>query len=184
MCHFVRCRVHTSNNWHISHIWWVFQHIRFLLIFHLTGNMLPYMASYMRNFTDPTVRIEHMMWIPTFQGCFPFAMVIGGLTSNMFSPRTSAFIGCALVTWVSQRLIRQFSNLGRSSVALSAYAIQHSFALFFITYGLLFGLGSGIAYVTAVSTAINVSDDWDLRLLRTLFILYTSKYSECSVGSW
>uniref|UniRef100_A0A1I7V311 MFS domain-containing protein n=1 Tax=Caenorhabditis tropicalis TaxID=1561998 RepID=A0A1I7V311_9PELO len=106
--------------------------------------MLPYMASYMRNFTDPSVRIEHMMWIPTFQGCFPFAMVIGGLTSSTFSPRVSAFIGCALVT---------------SSVALSAYAIQHSFALFFIVYGLLFGLGSGIAYVTAVSTAINWAPD-------------------------
>ena len=65
-----------------------------------SGNMLPYMASYMRNFTDPSVRIEHMMWIPTFQGCFPFAMVIGGLTSSTFSPRVSAFIGCALVTWV------------------------------------------------------------------------------------
>lgn len=98
----------------------------------------------MRNFTDPSVRIEHMMWIPTFQGCFPFAMVIGGLTSSTFSPRVSAFIGCALVT---------------SSVALSAYAIQHSFALFFIVYGLLFGLGSGIAYVTAVSTAINWAPD-------------------------
>lgn len=112
--------------------------------YHTFGNMLPYMASYMRNFTDPSVRIEHMMWIPTFQGCFPFAMVIGGLTSSTFSPRVSAFIGCALVT---------------SSVALSAYAIQHSFALFFIVYGLLFGLGSGIAYVTAVSTAINWAPD-------------------------
>ncbi|CAI2352623.1 unnamed protein product [Caenorhabditis sp. 36 PRJEB53466] len=112
--------------------------------YHTFGNMLPYMASYMRNFTDPTVRIEHMMWIPTFQGCFPFAMVIGGLTSNMFSPRMSAFLGCALVT---------------SSVALSAYAIQHSFALFFVVYGLLFGLGTGIAYVTAVSTAINWAPD-------------------------
>ncbi|NP_001360616.1 MFS domain-containing protein [Caenorhabditis elegans] len=112
--------------------------------YHTFGNMLPYMASYMRNFTDPSVRIEHMMWIPTFQGCFPFAMVIGGLTSSTFSPRVSAFIGCFLVT---------------SSVALSAYAIQHSFALFFIVYGLLFGLGSGIAYVTAVSTAINWAPD-------------------------
>ena len=30
--------------------------------------MLPYMASYMNNYTDPTVRIEHLIWIPTFQG--------------------------------------------------------------------------------------------------------------------
>ncbi|CAI5450949.1 unnamed protein product [Caenorhabditis angaria] len=112
--------------------------------YHTFGNMLPYMASYMRNYTDPNIRIEHMMWIPTFQGCFPFAMVIGGITSTKFTPRISAFIGCFLVT---------------SSVALSAYAIQHSFTAFFVCYGLIFGLGTGIAYVTAVTTAINWAPD-------------------------
>ncbi|CAB3397857.1 unnamed protein product [Caenorhabditis bovis] len=112
--------------------------------YHTFGNMLPYMASYMRNNTDRSIRIENMMWIPTFQGCFPFAMVIGGITTNIFSPRTSAFLGCFLVT---------------SSVAISGYTIQHSLSLFFISYGLLFGLGMGIAYVTAVTTVINWAPD-------------------------
>ncbi|VDM58197.1 unnamed protein product [Angiostrongylus costaricensis] len=112
--------------------------------YHTFGNMLPYMASYMRNYTDPTIRIEHFMWIPTFQdshlGCFPFSMVIGGTLALHVGPRMAALIGCAIAT---------------SSVALSFWTIKHSFFAFFITYGVLFGFGQGIAYVTAVATVIN-----------------------------
>ncbi|KAE9415593.1 hypothetical protein Angca_004512, partial [Angiostrongylus cantonensis] len=108
--------------------------------YHTFGNMLPYMASYMRNYTDPTIRIEHFMWIPTFQGCFPFSMIIGGTLSLHVGPRMAALIGCTIAT---------------SSVALSFWTIKHSFFAFFITYGVLFGFGQGIAYVTAVATVIN-----------------------------
>ncbi|CAI4224776.1 unnamed protein product [Auanema sp. JU1783] len=112
--------------------------------YHTFGNMLPYMASYMRNYTDPSVRVEHLMWIPTFQGCFPFAMVIGGAINLRLGPRLTTFIGCSLAT---------------SSVALSSLAIKHSFVLFFMCYGLMYGLGMGIAYVTAVATVINWAPD-------------------------
>ncbi|CAJ0590220.1 unnamed protein product [Cylicocyclus nassatus] len=108
--------------------------------YHTFGNMLPYMASYMRNYTDRSIRIEDFMWIPTFQGCFPFAMVIGGTLALHVGPRMAALIGCTIAT---------------SGVALSFWAIKYSFFLFFVTYGLLFGLGQGIAYVTAVATVIN-----------------------------
>ncbi|XGW04908.1 hypothetical protein V3C99_015800 [Haemonchus contortus] len=108
--------------------------------YHTFGNMLPYMASYMRNYTDPSVRIEHFMWIPTFQGCFPFSMVIGGTLSLHVGPRMATLIGCTIAT---------------SAVALSYWTIKYSFFAFFVTYGLLFGLGQGIAYVTAVATIIN-----------------------------
>ncbi|CAD6186860.1 unnamed protein product [Caenorhabditis auriculariae] len=112
--------------------------------YHTFGNMLPYMASYMRTYTDPTVRLEHMMWIPTFQGCFPFAMVIGGIVASKLGPRTASFIGCALATF---------------GVGFSAYAIRHSFLLFFLSYGMIYGIGMGIAYVTAVATVINWAPD-------------------------
>uniref|UniRef100_W6NPZ9 Major facilitator superfamily MFS-1 domain containing protein n=1 Tax=Haemonchus contortus TaxID=6289 RepID=W6NPZ9_HAECO len=108
--------------------------------YHTFGNMLPYMASYMRNYTDPSVRIEHFMWVPTFQGCFPFSMVIGGTLSLHVGPRMATLIGCTIAT---------------SAVALSYWTIKYSFFAFFVTYGLLFGLGQGIAYVTAVATIIN-----------------------------
>lgn len=40
-------------------------------------------------------------------------------------------------------------------VFLSSYTIKHSYWLFMLTYGLMFGLGQGIAYVIAVSCVIN-----------------------------
>uniref|UniRef100_A0A0N4ZT78 MFS domain-containing protein n=1 Tax=Parastrongyloides trichosuri TaxID=131310 RepID=A0A0N4ZT78_PARTI len=108
--------------------------------YHTFGNMLPYMASYMRNYTDPEVKIAHMVWIPTFQGCFPFAMIIGGYLSLHLTPRVAIGIGCFIM------------SLG---VFLSSYTISYSFNAFFFTYGIMFGLGQGIAYVTAVAVAIN-----------------------------
>uniref|UniRef100_A0A0N5BNT5 MFS domain-containing protein n=1 Tax=Strongyloides papillosus TaxID=174720 RepID=A0A0N5BNT5_STREA len=108
--------------------------------YHTFGNMLPYMASYMKNYTNPNIKIEHMIWIPTFQGCFPFAMIIGGHLSMHLTPRIAIGIGCFTM------------SLG---VFLSSYTISHSFNAFFITYGIMFGLGQGIAYVTALAVAIN-----------------------------
>jgi len=108
--------------------------------YHTFGNMLPYMASYMRNYTDPTIRLEHLIWIPTFQGCFPFAMVLGGLLSARWGPRAAAATGCFLMS---------------AGVVLSAWTIKHSYTSFLFTYGLMFGLGQGMAYVIAVSCVIN-----------------------------
>ncbi|KAI6200112.1 Transporter, major facilitator family protein [Aphelenchoides besseyi] len=100
------------------------------VLIHLSlGNMNPYMASFIRNYTDSSVTLEKLIWIPTFQGCFPFAMVIGGFLSKIFGPRLAAAIGCFLMS--------------------------HSFWLFLVTYGFMFGLGQGIAYVIAVSCVIN-----------------------------
>uniref|UniRef100_A0A1I7XMG0 MFS domain-containing protein n=1 Tax=Heterorhabditis bacteriophora TaxID=37862 RepID=A0A1I7XMG0_HETBA len=64
-------------------------------------------------------------------------MVFGGTLSLWIGPRAATFLGCTLAT---------------SGVALSYISIKHSFLSFFITYGLLFGFGQGIAYVTAVTT--------------------------------
>ncbi|KAI6213823.1 hypothetical protein M3Y94_00197400 [Aphelenchoides besseyi] len=108
--------------------------------YHTFGNMNPYMASFIRNYTDSSVTLEKLIWIPTFQGCFPFAMVIGGFLSKMFGPRLAAAIGCFLMS---------------SGVFLSTWTIRHSFWLFLVTYGFMFGLGQGIAYVIAVSCVIN-----------------------------
>lgn len=68
--------------------------------YHTFGNMLPYMASYMRNRSDSSVSVEKMVWVPTFQGCFPFAMVLGGHLSARLGPRPAAALGCALMRWV------------------------------------------------------------------------------------
>jgi MFS family permease len=112
--------------------------------YHTFGNMLPYLASYLRNHTDPEVKIEHLMWIPTFQGCFPFAMIIGGFLSMKLGPRLAAAIGCYTMA------------LG---VFLSYFTIKMSYGLFLVTYGFMFGLGQGIAYVVAVASVINWAPD-------------------------
>ncbi|TKR86406.1 hypothetical protein L596_011004 [Steinernema carpocapsae] len=106
--------------------------------------MLPYMGSYMKNYTNPDIKLEQLVWIPTFQGCFPFAMVIGGYLSNRLGPRTAATIGCAFMS---------------TGVLLSYWTIKHSFWAFLITYGFMFGFGQGIAYVIAVATVINWAPD-------------------------
>ncbi|KAE9555588.1 hypothetical protein FO519_001166 [Halicephalobus sp. NKZ332] len=102
--------------------------------------MLPYLASYMRNRTDPGVSIDELMWVPTFQGAFPFAMVIGGFLSAKVGPRTAAFLGCVIMN---------------GGVLLSGFTIKLSFTSFMLTYGVMFGLGQGIAYVVALSSVIN-----------------------------
>ncbi|CAG9531221.1 unnamed protein product [Cercopithifilaria johnstoni] len=108
--------------------------------YHTFGNMLPYMASYMHNNTDPTINHEMLVWIPTFQGCFPFAMIIGGFMYSKLGLRLSASLGCTIMT---------------TGVFLSYWTIRRSFASFLITYGIMFGFGQGIAYVLTISCVIN-----------------------------
>uniref|UniRef100_A0A0N5ABN9 MFS domain-containing protein n=1 Tax=Syphacia muris TaxID=451379 RepID=A0A0N5ABN9_9BILA len=108
--------------------------------YHTYGNMLPYIASYMTNYTDSNITLEQLVWVPNFQGCFPFAMVIGGVLSTAFGCRVATFIGCAIMT---------------TGVFLTYWTIKASLSAFLFTYGMMFGFGQGIAYVTAVNTAIN-----------------------------
>uniref|UniRef100_A0A8R1Y4I6 Major facilitator superfamily (MFS) profile domain-containing protein n=1 Tax=Onchocerca volvulus TaxID=6282 RepID=A0A8R1Y4I6_ONCVO len=108
--------------------------------YHTFGNMLPYLASYMRNNTDSTINHEMLVWIPTFQGCFPFAMIIGGFVNAKFGLRLATSLGCTIMT---------------AGVFLSYWTIRRSFQAFLVTYGIMFGLGQGMAYVLTVSCVIN-----------------------------
>ncbi|GMT10668.1 hypothetical protein PFISCL1PPCAC_1965 [Pristionchus fissidentatus] len=112
--------------------------------YHTFGNMLPYMASYLRNRTDSSTTLGEMIWVPTMQGCFPFAMVIGGVLAHLIGPRLACALGCSLMS---------------CGVFLSSFTIQHSVSSFFFTYGFMYGLGQGIAYVVAVATVINWAPD-------------------------
>ncbi|KAM3717512.1 Oxalate:formate antiporter [Dirofilaria immitis] len=108
--------------------------------YHTFGNMLPYLASYMHNNTDPAINHEILIWIPTFQGCFPFAMIIGGFMNAKLGLRLATSLGCAIMT---------------TGVFLTYWTIKRSFLTFLVTYGIMFGFGQGIAYVLTVSCAIN-----------------------------
>uniref|UniRef100_A0A914CQS3 Uncharacterized protein n=1 Tax=Acrobeloides nanus TaxID=290746 RepID=A0A914CQS3_9BILA len=67
-------------------------------------------------------------------------MVIGGYLTSRLGPRLAAVVGCGTMV---------------SGVCLSYWTIQQGFWPFLFTYGLMFGLGQGIAYVIAVSVVIN-----------------------------
>lgn len=72
-------------------------------------------------------------------------MFFGGLLERKVGPRITTLIGCAIMT---------------SGVFLSSAAIRISFWLLLLTYGVLFGLGVGIAYVGPIACAMRWMPRW------------------------
>ena len=72
-------------------------------------------------------------------------MFLGGWLEGRIGPRLTTMLGCALM------------SLG---VFLSYFAIKTSFFLLLLTYGLMFGLGVGIAYIGPLSCAMRWLPKW------------------------
>ena len=72
-------------------------------------------------------------------------MFMGGLLERKIGPRLSTLIGCGIM------------SLG---VFLSYVAIKVSFWLLLVTYGAMFGLGLGIAYVGPIASAMRWMPRW------------------------
>lgn len=111
------------------------------------GNIAPYIVSYVRNQSHPTnLRQETTTWIFACalmgQGG---AMFLGGWLVKKIGPRWTTLIG----GWTM--------SLG---VCLSYITIKFSFYLLLVTYGLLFGVGVGIAYIGPLSSAMNWMPKW------------------------
>ena len=111
------------------------------------GNMEPYIVSYIRNRSHPTdLRTTVGAWIFTAtvlgQG---IAVLLGGWLNSKLGPRVTALIG----GWTMS-----------SGVLLSYFTIQTSFWLFTLTYGLIAGVGVGIAYVSPISAAMKWMPNW------------------------
>ncbi|XP_041483300.1 oxalate:formate antiporter-like [Lytechinus variegatus] len=105
------------------------------------GNMAPYMTSYIRKYSYPST-------LSYQESSFIFALMLFGQGSSMFiggyieaklGPRITTLIGCLLVSM---------------GMMLSALSIRVSFFLLLLTYGLIFGLGVGIAYVPPLVCAM------------------------------
>eukprot|EP00118_Oscarella_pearsei_P004694 m.20520 g.20520 ORF g.20520 m.20520 type:complete len:496 (+) comp28022_c0_seq1:33-1520(+) len=104
------------------------------------GNMSPYIVSYIRQYGHPKwLNAEVASWIYALaivgQGT---AMFFGGLLELKFGTRITSLIG----GWIMS-----------AGVALTYFTI-HSFWLLLITYGLMFGLGIGLAYAPPLACAI------------------------------
>ncbi|XP_072034077.1 apicoplast pyruvate carrier 1-like [Amphiura filiformis] len=105
------------------------------------GNMSPYIMSYVRTNTDSgDVRYQQSTLIFALtifgQG---LAMPFGGLLEKKLGPRLTTLLGSWLMS---------------CGVMLSCLSVQNSYALLVLTYGFMFGVGVGIAYISPLVCAM------------------------------
>ena len=105
------------------------------------GNLAPYLVSYARKRSSPSdLRTTDAVYVYAFQAAGQgTSMVIGGILEKRFGPRLVTLFGGWLM------------SLG---VLLSYLAIQKSFWILLLTYGAMFGLGVGLAYVPPIACAM------------------------------
>ena len=111
------------------------------------GNMAPYIVSYIRNQSHPEdLEDATSTWIFACalmgQGG---AMFFGGWLVNKIGPRFTTLLG----SWIMS-----------AGVALSFFAIKVSFWLLLVTYGVLFGVGVGVAYIGPLTSAMKWMPKW------------------------
>lgn len=111
------------------------------------GNLAPYIASYIRERSHPTdLHVATTTWIYSLaligQGT---SMFLGGWLVGKIGPRLTTMLGCVIM------------SLG---VFLSYFTIKSSFYLLLLTYGLVFGLGVGIAYIGPLTCAMRWLPKW------------------------
>lgn len=107
--------------------------------FYSIGNLLPYMASYMRANGNPDVTTEHGTWITaTFllgQGGF---IIIGSYIEQNYNSRAACIFGC---------LIHCLSTF------LTIWALKVSIVAVILIYGFGSGCGCGSAYMASIIAA-------------------------------
>ncbi|XP_065840960.1 L-lactate transporter-like [Oscarella lobularis] len=108
--------------------------------FYTFGNMSPYMVSYLRKYSSKTdVTSQTLIWVSALTGAGQgAAMYFGGQIEKKIGPRLTVLLGGFIMS---------------SGVALSYFAISN-FWLILFTYGLLNGLGVGIAYPIPMAAAM------------------------------
>lgn len=111
------------------------------------GNMAPYIVSYIRNQSHPeTLNQGTTAWI--------FALALIGQGGAMF-------LGGWLVKKIGSRWTTLIGGWTMSAgVALSYFTIKASFWLLLLTYGLVFGIGVGLAYIGPLTVAMRWLPKW------------------------
>ncbi|XP_025078696.1 LOW QUALITY PROTEIN: uncharacterized protein LOC112554856 [Pomacea canaliculata] len=101
------------------------------------GNLSPYLTSYIRKHSSPDLQYTDSVWIFAVTGMGQgTSMYFGGVLERRFGPRITVIIGA----W--------FMSLG---VLLTYFTVQYSFEAAVVTYGLMFGLGIGVAYAVPIA---------------------------------
>ncbi|XP_071085864.1 apicoplast pyruvate carrier 1-like [Haliotis cracherodii] len=109
--------------------------------FYTFGNLTPYVTSYLRNSTsEHDMDYSDSVWIfataAVGQG---LSMFLGGIISRRLGLRITVLLGAGLMS---------------SGVTFTYFTIQHSYIGVILTYGLMVGLGAGVAYSLPVSCAM------------------------------
>lgn len=115
--------------------------------FYTFANIAPYMASYIRNQSHPTdLHQTATSWIYACtiagMGCTAW---FGGWLSNKLGPRLTTILG----GWTMS-----------AGVLLTYFAIKVSFWLVLLTYGVMFGVGMGVAYTAPLAVAMKWLPLW------------------------
>ncbi|KAK7091591.1 uncharacterized MFS-type transporter YhjX-like [Littorina saxatilis] len=105
------------------------------------GNTNPYFVSYIRKHSSPSdLKYIDGIWV---QACMLMGqgvtMFLGGLLEHKFGLRVSCLIGSWLMS---------------AGVLLTYFTLKYNYITSVITYGIMFGLGCGIAYPMPVACAM------------------------------
>ena len=112
-----------------------------------SGNLVPYLVSYIRERSRPMdLRYSDGAYLHTCQiigyGC---TVVFGGILEKRFGPR--------LVTLLAGLFMCV-------NIALTYIVIQYSYWLILLTYGLMYGIGSGMGYIGPLACAMRWLPNW------------------------
>ncbi|KAF8820883.1 transporter, major facilitator family protein [Cardiosporidium cionae] len=105
---------------------------------HCFGNITIYIASYLRIYTDETICYSDVQWIYAIQA----------ITQGLAVP-----LGSKLENYIGVRFAALVSGWTLSLSLISSY-FASSYKLLLLTYGVLFGIGSGMVYVLPLSVAL------------------------------
>ncbi|XP_071085862.1 apicoplast pyruvate carrier 1-like isoform X1 [Haliotis cracherodii] len=105
------------------------------------GNLNPYLTSYIRKYSSPSdLQYAESVWIFSMSAMGQgLSMFLGGVINRFIGPRLTTLLGSLLMS---------------AGVLLTFIAVQHSFIAVVFTYGLMFGLGVGIAYAIPIACAM------------------------------
>ena len=111
------------------------------------GNQLPYIVSYIREYSSPAdLHLADGTYVFAAQvagiGC---TMILGGVVDKYTGPRVVILCSGVLMC------------LG---TCLSYFAIKFSFWLFLLSYGVLYGIGNGLSYMSIINCAVKWMPRW------------------------
>lgn len=107
--------------------------------FYSIGNVIPYVASYMRNNGNGNVETEHGTWITaSFLLGQGFFIIVGAYIEQKINNRAATIAGCVVHC---------------ASTFLTIWAIKINLLAVIIVYGLGSGIGAGSAYISSIIAA-------------------------------